>query len=66
LRQLAAEGAAIVLYSTDYDELIGLCDRVGVFYGGRIATELSGSGISETAILNASFGLRAEAGAGHA
>ena len=28
LRSLAAEGAAIIFYSTDYDELIGCCDRV--------------------------------------
>ncbi|MFO1150843.1 MAG: sugar ABC transporter ATP-binding protein [Alsobacter sp.] len=63
LRQLAAEGAAIVLYSTDYDELIGLCDRVGVFYGGRIARELAGGDITETAIMSASFGLQQPGGA---
>jgi len=57
LRQLAAEGAAIVLYTTDYDELIGLCDRVGIFYGGRVAAELAAEGITERAIMNASFGL---------
>ncbi|HYA71785.1 MAG TPA: sugar ABC transporter ATP-binding protein, partial [Roseiarcus sp.] len=28
LRKLADDGAAIVFYSTDYDELIGCCDRV--------------------------------------
>ena len=28
LRQLADEGAAVLLYSTDYAELIGCCDRV--------------------------------------
>ena len=27
LRKLAAGGAAIIFYSTDYDELIGCCDR---------------------------------------
>jgi ribose transport system ATP-binding protein len=35
LRELAADGTAILFYTTDYDELIGLCDRVLVFYGGR-------------------------------
>src|SRR6201999_3418446 len=34
LRDLAAKGAAILLYSTDYDELIGCCDRVLVLYEG--------------------------------
>ncbi len=35
LRQLADAGAAILFYSTDYDELIGCCDRVLVIYDGR-------------------------------
>ena len=34
LRQLADAGAAILFYSTDYDELIGCCDRVLVLYDG--------------------------------
>ncbi len=42
-RDLAASGVAILLYSTDYDELIGLCDQVLVMYGGRIVARLDGS-----------------------
>jgi ribose transport system ATP-binding protein len=34
LRELAASGAAILFYSTDYDELVGCCDRVLVMYAG--------------------------------
>ena len=34
LRQLADAGAAIIFYSTDYDELIGCCNRVLVLYDG--------------------------------
>ena len=34
LRRLADAGAAILFYSTDYDELIGCCDRVLVLYDG--------------------------------
>ena len=34
LRKLADAGAAILFYSTDYDELIGCCDRVLVLYDG--------------------------------
>ena len=36
LRQLADAGAAIMLYSTDYDELIGCCDQVLVMYDGAV------------------------------
>ena len=28
MRELADDGTAILFYSTDYDELIGCCDRV--------------------------------------
>ena len=59
LRQLTEARAAIVLHSTDYDELVGLADRVGVFYQGRIVKELCGAEITEEAILSQSFGLRA-------
>ncbi|WP_193336889.1 sugar ABC transporter ATP-binding protein [Devosia beringensis] len=51
LRQLAAAGAAIILYSTDYDELIGCCDRVLVLYDGAVRRELVGSEITEHALI---------------
>jgi ribose transport system ATP-binding protein len=47
LRRLADAGAAILFYSTDYDELIGCCDRVLVLYDGRILRELVGDGITQ-------------------
>jgi ribose transport system ATP-binding protein len=46
MRRLADQGAAIVFYSTDYDELIGLCDRVAVMYDGAIARLLVGAEIT--------------------
>jgi ribose transport system ATP-binding protein len=51
LRRLADEGAAIVLYSTDYDELIGCCDRVLVMYDGTVRAELSGAELTERALI---------------
>ncbi len=51
LRRLADEGAAIILYSTDYDELIGCCDRVLVMYDGAVSAELSGDGLTERALI---------------
>ncbi len=42
MRELADQGAAILFYSTDYDELIGCCDRVAIMYDGRIVRELAG------------------------
>jgi ribose transport system ATP-binding protein len=67
LRQLADAGAAILLYSTDYDELIGCCDRVAILYQGRILRELRGAEITEHNIvasaLNLGLGNGAEAAA---
>jgi ribose transport system ATP-binding protein len=57
LRDLADQGAAILFYSTDYDELIGSCDRVAILYDGRIVRELEGEAISEEAIVAASLNL---------
>ena len=51
LRDLAADGAAILFYTTDYDELIGCCDRVLILYDGRISSELEGDAINETNIV---------------
>ena len=48
LRQLAAAGAAVLLYSTDYAELIGCCDRVAVFFDGRIVRWLQGDAAHRT------------------
>jgi ribose transport system ATP-binding protein len=51
LRKLADAGAAILFYSTDYDELIGCCDRVLVLYDGAVKRELAGDEITEKALI---------------
>jgi ribose transport system ATP-binding protein len=47
MRELAEQGACVLFYSTDYEELIGCCDRVAVMYDGRIIRELEGEAITE-------------------
>ena len=51
LRELAEGGATILFYSTDYEELIGCCDRVAVMYDGRVIRELEGDEITEHNII---------------
>ena len=51
LRALADDGAAILFYSTEYDELIGCCNRVLVMYRGRIVSELAGDDLTERQLL---------------
>ncbi len=57
LRRLADQKAAILFYSTDYDELIGCCDRVAVFYDGRIVRMLEGAEITEHALVASALNL---------
>jgi ribose transport system ATP-binding protein len=61
LRELADEGAAVLFTTTDYDELIGLCDRVLIFYAGRVVRELEAGAITEEAIISASLDIGGEA-----
>lgn len=60
LRRLAEEGSAILFYSTDYDELIGCCDRVLVLYDGRIVKELAGGEITERALISSALNVQTE------
>ena len=61
LRRLAADGAAVLLYSTDYAELIGCCDRVAVFYDGRIVRWLAGAELTEHALVSSALNVAVEA-----
>jgi len=62
LASLAAEGMAILLISSDVEELIGLAHRVLVMRAGKLVAGLAGEQITEEAILSAAFGT-AERGA---
>ena len=61
LRELADGEAAILFYSTDYDELIGCCDRVLVMCDGAIKRELIGDEITERAMIGSALNIGAEA-----
>jgi ribose transport system ATP-binding protein len=64
LRDLADAGAAILFYTTDYDELVGCCDRVLILYDGAVVRTLEGPAITETNIVASSLNLApARAGA---
>ena len=62
LRRLADGGASILFYSTDYDELIGCCDRVLVFYDGAVRRELVGDGITEHALVASALNIAGDGG----
>jgi len=56
LTQLCQEGKTILFYSSDDEELVGLCDRVLVLHDGRIRTELSGDSLTKENLIAASLG----------
>ncbi|WP_420962521.1 sugar ABC transporter ATP-binding protein [Brucella sp. IR073] len=43
IRQLAAEGTAILLISSELPEVIGMSDRIAVMHEGRLSATLSGN-----------------------
>ena len=57
MRQLADDGATILFYSSDYDELVGMCDRVFILYQGAIRNRFAGDEITERNIVRASLDL---------
>ncbi|HEX7199257.1 MAG TPA: sugar ABC transporter ATP-binding protein [Dongiaceae bacterium] len=63
LRKLADSGAAIIFYSTDYDELIGCCNRVLVLYDGAIKRTLVEGEITERALVSSALNIATDSGA---
>jgi len=60
LAKLQEEGTAILFYSTDDGELLGLCDRVLVLHDGGITAELSGGTLTHADLVTASMGAAQE------
>ena len=56
LSDLRERGVAILLHSSDDEELLGLCDRVIVMRDGVVRRELSGADLNKPALVSASVG----------
>lgn len=59
LRELAADGAAILLYTSELAEIPLVCDRVLVMHDGRIVDEQDAASATESSMLTAAHGLGA-------
>ncbi len=53
---LAAEGAAVLMISSDLEEVLRLSDRVLVMHEGRLAGEVKGADLSEEAVMELATG----------
>jgi ribose transport system ATP-binding protein len=51
MSRLVAEGASILMISSELNELIGMADRVLVMRGGRVSAELPREEISQQNLL---------------
>ena len=57
LNQLCEQGKTILFYSSDDEELVGLCDRVLVLQDGMIRAELKGESLTKENLISASLGI---------
>ena len=56
LDELRKQGTAILFYSSDDEELLGLCDRVLVLQDGRVTASLEGESLTRSSLVAASMG----------
>jgi ribose transport system ATP-binding protein len=54
--RLAADGVAVLMISSDLEEVLGMSDRVLVLHEGRLAGELSREQLSEEAVMRLATG----------
>jgi ribose transport system ATP-binding protein len=57
LRELAAAGTAVLLYTSELAEIQLACDRAIVIFGGRVTGELTSHEADEATLLRAAYGL---------
>jgi ribose transport system ATP-binding protein len=53
ISDLACEGKAVIITSSEMDEIIGMSDRIVIFNKGRVSTELSRENATQRALLSA-------------
>lgn len=60
VRALADDGLPVLLISSEFEELIAICDRILVMRDGRVVAEVDPGAVSETDIILAAGGSRAD------
>ena len=61
VRDLAAEGAAVLLYTSELKEIQLACDRAIVIFGGRVVAEIPAEAADEPTLLRAAYDLPEDA-----
>ena len=65
LSQLAQTGMAIIVVSSEIEEIMGICDRVITVCEGRLTAEFPVKGLNSEKVLAAALGKTQEGGDGH-
>ena len=58
VRDLAAAGSAVLLYTSEAEEIQRACDRAIVIFGGRVVAELDAADADEPTLMRAAYNLR--------
>ncbi len=61
MAELAAQGLAVIMVSSEIPEILGMSDRVIVMREGRIAGEFEGSAMTPETLVRAAIGIATEA-----
>jgi ABC-type sugar transport system ATPase subunit len=56
LREIASAGAAVVIASSDHEELLALCSRIAILDGGRLSRIVPAEWLSPARLLGLSYG----------
>jgi rhamnose transport system ATP-binding protein len=56
IRNLAAQGLAVIMISSDLPEILGMSDRIGVMRGGTVAAILDGKTADADSVMAAALG----------
>jgi ribose transport system ATP-binding protein len=56
IHEFAKAGGSVLLFSTEIPELVNLCHRVLVMYGGRVVREIPATNLDEEALIRAALG----------
>ncbi|MDR2486386.1 MAG: sugar ABC transporter ATP-binding protein [Clostridiales Family XIII bacterium] len=62
MRDLAGQGAIIIMVSSDLEEIVNVSDRILVLYGGRFFKEFTADEATQNAVLLASSGIDTQEG----
>jgi ribose transport system ATP-binding protein len=61
LRELAASGTAVLLYTSELSEIQLACDRAIVIFNGEVVAEIDADDADETTLMRAAHNLRSDA-----